>query len=148
MILYDLLSEGVAIIVSTAYLDEAERCNRVALMNDGRFMTVDAPSRIKESIGGRFIVVETDAAREAEPLVAQILPSSHITRTGNSVRIFTRGSGRDYTSVIRTALSRKKIHASIRYAEPSLEDCFNEWMRMENESRIITGKKSSRGGKH
>jgi len=47
-ILYTLLGEGVTIVVSTAYLDEAERCNRVAMMNNGKFFRNGKPSDIKK----------------------------------------------------------------------------------------------------
>ena len=49
-ILYELLSEGVTIIVSTAYLDEAERCNRVAMMHGGRFIRLGRPKEIRSGI--------------------------------------------------------------------------------------------------
>jgi ABC-2 type transport system ATP-binding protein len=50
-ILYDLLLEGVAIIVSTAYLDEAERCNTIALMYQGKFIAHGDPVSIKKETG-------------------------------------------------------------------------------------------------
>ena len=46
-ILYDLLAEGVTIVVSTAYLDEAERCNRIAMMYGGKFITDGSPQEKK-----------------------------------------------------------------------------------------------------
>lgn len=59
-ILYELLTDGVTIVVSTAYLDEAERCNRVALMYRGGFITEGRPDEIKKSIGENFIEMLTD----------------------------------------------------------------------------------------
>jgi len=50
-ILYDLVSEGVAILTSTAYLDEAERCHRVALLHQGKLLFCDTPPRLKEKLG-------------------------------------------------------------------------------------------------
>jgi len=44
-ILYEMLKEGVTILVTTAYLDEAERCNRVGLMHQGRLLALDSPVR-------------------------------------------------------------------------------------------------------
>jgi ABC-2 type transport system ATP-binding protein len=46
-ILYDLVSEGVTVVVSTAYLDEAERCHRLALLHQGRLLLCDTPARLK-----------------------------------------------------------------------------------------------------
>jgi ABC-2 type transport system ATP-binding protein len=50
-ILYDLAAEGVAILTSTAYLDEAERCHRVALLNQGKLLFCDTPANLKAALG-------------------------------------------------------------------------------------------------
>jgi ABC-2 type transport system ATP-binding protein len=50
-ILYQLLKEGITILMSTAYLDEAERCNRVGLMHEGRLIRCDTPDALKRSFG-------------------------------------------------------------------------------------------------
>jgi ABC-2 type transport system ATP-binding protein len=55
-ILYELVAEGVAILTSTAYLDEAERCHRVALMHQGKLLFCDTPANLKARIWqGRFV---------------------------------------------------------------------------------------------
>ncbi|HEX9137812.1 MAG TPA: ABC transporter ATP-binding protein, partial [Nitrospirota bacterium] len=50
-ILYDLLKEGVTILISTAYLDEAERCTRIGLMHKGRILIEDEPKKVRSSLG-------------------------------------------------------------------------------------------------
>ena len=143
MILYDLLAEGVSIVVSTAYLDEAERCNRVALMNAGRFMTVDTPHAIKESIEREFIVIESPEARRIEKIAAKALPGSHSTRSGNSVRIFAQGKSSVLLASLRKALSSAKIRPdSLRSALPSLEDCFNEYIRREDARKTASARRT------
>ncbi len=67
-ILYQLLKEGITIVMATAYLDEAERCNRVGFMNRGKLIRCDAPERLQnetgaESLEGAFIA--TSRAVEA-----------------------------------------------------------------------------------
>ncbi len=59
-ILYQLLKEGITIVMATAYLDEAERCNRVGFMHRGKLIRCDAPERLQqetnaESLEGAFI---------------------------------------------------------------------------------------------
>jgi len=65
-ILYDLLGDGVTIVVSTAYLDEAERCNRIAFMYGGRFIALGTPREIKESIKKKFMEIRVDNGMLAE----------------------------------------------------------------------------------
>lgn len=65
-ILYGLLKEGITIFVSTAYLDEAERCTRVSLMHRGKILIDDTPARIKASLGFPMVELWTGDARTAE----------------------------------------------------------------------------------
>ena len=53
-ILYDLLKEGVTIFISTAYLDEAERCHRIGLIHQGRLMSLGTPGEIKRLLPGEL----------------------------------------------------------------------------------------------
>ncbi|MDD2540205.1 MAG: ABC transporter ATP-binding protein [Desulfuromonadaceae bacterium] len=68
-ILYGLLKEGITIFVSTAYLDEAERCTRVGLMHRGKILIDDSPARIKKSLGFPMVELWTGDARKAEEFV-------------------------------------------------------------------------------
>ena len=61
--LYALAEQGVTILSSTAYLDEAERCNRVALMDRGRLLLCDTPGRLKERIPGAVVAITSPQAR-------------------------------------------------------------------------------------
>lgn len=58
-ILADLLKEKITILMTTPYLDEAERCNRVALMHNGKIISLDTPERVKNSIGKKSLEIIT-----------------------------------------------------------------------------------------
>jgi len=64
-ILSDLQKEGITILMTTPYLDEAERCNRVALMNNGKIIAVDTPQNIKNSIHKQVIEIICDDIKKA-----------------------------------------------------------------------------------
>lgn len=64
-ILSNLRTEGITIVMSTPYLDEAERCTRVAMMNIGEIIALDDPSKIKESIQKSVIEIVCSPARFA-----------------------------------------------------------------------------------
>src|SRR5579864_2291965 len=68
-ILYELISERVGILTSTAYLDEAERCHRVALLHEGRLLFCDTPDRLKSKLGkGVLSVISPEPRRSREEL--------------------------------------------------------------------------------
>ena len=79
-ILSDLKKEGITILMTTPYLDEAERCNRVALMNNGKIIAVDTPKNIKSSIQKEVIEIITDDIKKAYPVLEE--------KYGTDVQIF------------------------------------------------------------
>jgi ABC-2 type transport system ATP-binding protein len=69
-ILYDLLKEQITIFVSTAYLDEAERCTRIALIHRGNILMIDEPAKIRESLSIPMIEIASPNTRSAKKVVA------------------------------------------------------------------------------
>ncbi len=125
-ILYDLLSDGVTIVVSTAYLDEAERCNRVALMHEGRFIRLGTPSEVKSSVPGVLFEIETDDIWRAEDALNRSGEFSNIIREGKMLKVFVQNRKGD-TERIRSILAKNKTGKfSLKEKVPNLENCFME----------------------
>ena len=72
-ILSNLLKDGITIFMTTPYLDEAERCNRVALMNNGKIINLDTPEKLKESINRKVIEIVCSEVRKAANLIKEKL---------------------------------------------------------------------------
>lgn len=125
-ILYGLLAEGVTIVVSTAYLDEAERCNRVALMYEGRFVVTGSPTEIKAGIGRALVEIRPSDVWKAEAALRESGEFASIIREGNALRFFVDDAGRA-DARIRKVLSRKGIRSGPAETRvPTLENCFME----------------------
>ncbi len=125
-ILYDLLSEGVTIVVSTAYLDEAERCNRVALMHAGGFITLGLPGDIKLGMKKTLLEVIVDDTWRAESLLKKHTEFAGVMREGKALRVFTPDA-RAAEKKIRSLFARKGLRlGAVREKLPSLENCFME----------------------
>lgn len=123
-ILYDLLAEGVTIVVSTAYLDEAERCNRLAMMYRGRFMTSGTPREVKRSMKGTFVELVTTHPLRSEMLLKHLDEFRGIILAGRSLRLFVDDLQKA-APLIASTLSKHKIEVlSMEEKLPSLEDCF------------------------
>ncbi|MFN3873835.1 MAG: ABC transporter ATP-binding protein [Ignavibacterium sp.] len=71
-ILSSLLKEGITIFMTTPYLDEAEQCNRVALMHRGEIIGLDTPERIKNSVGEKSIEIITNDIRSSYKILKSI----------------------------------------------------------------------------
>ena len=129
-ILYELLSREVTIIVTTAYLDEAERSNRIALMYRGRFIRLGSPALIKNEIKKKMLSVVVADSKKAEA-VLRTITDMHIIRTGNSLRLFTDSVDKSRKR-IEHLLGRHRVDiVSIEEAAPRLEDSFIEIVSRE-----------------
>ena len=123
-ILYQLVRDGVTLFVSTAYLDEAERCNRLALIHEGRLLGVGTPDEVKKMMPGTLIEVRTDAPRRTAALLREQLPTDSVGLFGDRVHIATRNSA-GIEARIRDLLSTAGFTIeSLHPIEPSLEDVF------------------------
>ncbi len=134
-ILYDLLTDGVTIIVSTAYLDEAERCSRIALMYNGSFINIGEPKSVKSMIDEVFLEIICSDPRKGETLLKKSKEYGRVLRTGERLKLFVRDRKKD-SSAIKKAFAAKGITLkSIREIDPSLEDVFVEIITREKEGK-------------
>src|SRR5574340_997286 len=110
-ILYQLLKEGVTILVSTAYLDEADRCNRVGLIHKGRLLACDTPESLKGLMHGAILEVRTGEARRAAGFLRQQLPGASVGLFGDRVHVVTDDPDRTSTAI--TAILRQEGFPSL-----------------------------------
>jgi ABC-2 type transport system ATP-binding protein len=86
-ILYDLLREEVTIFVSTAYLDEAERCTRIGLLHRGKILIEGMPVNVKNSLGLPMIEVWSDDSRTAQEIVKGIAGVKGVSIYGDKLHV-------------------------------------------------------------
>ena len=122
-ILYDLLKAGVSILVSTAYLDEAERCTRIGLMHNGRILIEDEPKNVRSSLRLPMIEVWSDNARSALEQVRHLDGVHGVSLYGDRLHISLeeRVNAAEIVGKIRHAGIDIKDFRDIL---PSLEDVF------------------------
>lgn len=122
-LLYDLLKEGVTILVATSYMDEAERCNRLAVLNRGEVIASGSPQEVKELVPGRILEVETPDAVEGLR-VARSLPQALLATTfGDNLRILL-GESVSREDTLRQLQAGGVEIDSAREFPPSIEDAF------------------------
>ncbi len=122
-ILSNLLKEGITIFMSTPYLDEAERCNRVALMHKGKIISLDTPQRIKESINKMIAEIVCTNVREAYKLIRSEL-DNEVQLFGDRINVMIDKSDNNYNE-IENLLKKNSIEIiNHRIITPSLENVF------------------------
>ena len=123
LILHEMVSEGVTVVVSTSYLDEAERCDRVALLHHGRILALDRPEALQSSLEGRMRAVRTPQSRGARDALRGVPGVRSAVLFGDVVHVLTQPDLAD--NVLLGALASAGIRGvEIQDEEPSLEDVF------------------------
>jgi ABC-2 type transport system ATP-binding protein len=131
-ILYEMLKEGVTILVTTSYLDEAERCHRVGLIHRGRLMAVDAPGALKRRPGGDLIEIQVRDVWRARQRLADVAQAKSVTLFGHRLHVAVDNRVRDLPAVLDALEADGLDPHDPRTVMPSLEDVFISMLEKEN----------------
>ncbi len=122
-ILSDLLKDGLTIFMTTPYLDEAERCNRVALMHEGRLIALDEPDLLRRSINREILEIVCNDAFGTAKLIRNNFDVD-LQLFGDRLNILT-GDGESLASELLEYLKQNSVDViSWRKTIPSLENAF------------------------
>jgi ABC-2 type transport system ATP-binding protein len=135
-----MAGEGVTVLVTTHYLDEAEHCNRIALMHDGRLVALGSVSELKNVFAGRAILevscpryLEALEALEGKPWVLE----ASVFATRLHVVVADAEEGRRLTLALLAEAGNGP--ATVERIVPSLEDVFIHTVERETEARAARG---------
>jgi len=124
-----LQGEGLTLIMTTPYLDEAERCQRVALMHRGRLLAVDDPRRLREDFPGSVLEIVARPTRDAAELLRRQPGVNQVETFGERLHAVIQEAGTEEAERRARALEDKLVAADLevracRTRAPSLEDVF------------------------
>jgi ABC-2 type transport system ATP-binding protein len=123
LILHEMVREGVTALVSTSYMDEAERCDRVLLLHRGRALALDAPATLQASLQGSLVVIHTDEPRRARDVLRGLPAVVTATLFGDTVHAFLR-AGADIADLVQAVEGHGITVREARTVDASLEDVF------------------------
>jgi ABC-2 type transport system ATP-binding protein len=124
LILHEMVEEGVTVLVSTSYLDEAERCDRVALLHQGRTLALGPPDELLTLLPGEVVSIRGDDARKARDVVRGLPGVAGIALFGNVVHAVLE-DGEDVRASVTKRLEEAGMTAArVEKVEASLEDVF------------------------
>ncbi len=135
--LAQLSTDGMTILVATPYLDEAERCHRVALMHDGRIHRTGTPDELRRGLGLQRLEVQASDLRLAATALAGQRELADVQRFGDRLDVMVRDASAG-ERVVRAALSAAGVAVEeVRRATPTLENAFVSILReLEGETPI------------
>ncbi|RJP86524.1 MAG: ABC transporter ATP-binding protein [Desulfobacteraceae bacterium] len=128
-ILTELHLRGTTILVTTPYMDEADRCSRVGLMYEGRLVECDSPRNIREKLEGEVIVIQPEDWQEALKTLASADGVREAQTYGASIHLLV-DSGKRRLPEIEQSLRRARLqYRSIRIAPARMEEAFISLIR-------------------
>lgn len=127
-----LKAQGITIVVSTPYMDEASKCDVISLMKDGRFFRTDTPEAIVKGFGKRMYELDVQGSIvRALDDVASVQGVESCSPFGDRIHIVSPSLGREELSGRLSAIGYDT--SSLREAVPTVEDCFIEFDSRQNE---------------
>ena len=135
LIVHDMVAAGVTAIVSTAYMDEAERCDRVALLDRGRLLALDTPAALMAATRGEILAIAVADPRAARAAIRGHPAVASATVFGDRLHVTVADMERDQAAVTAAlGAAGHPVTAAERIA-PSMEDVFMDRIAAAGEER-------------
>lgn len=124
LIVHDMVAEGVTVVVSTAYMDEAERFDRLAVLHQGRLLALDRPDTLQQALQGEVLAVEVDRPRDARDVALQLPTVRRASVFGDRLHVTLRDEGQDPSQLLAALADKGMAVSGASPITPSMEDVF------------------------
>ena len=123
-LIYDLAGRGTTVFVSTHYMEEAEYCHRLALMNRGRLIALDRPAALRAAMAAPLLAIEVADSPRAVAVLAREPGVIEASLKGRLVHVLVEDAAAARDALPRALAAKGIPVADVRAVEPSLEDVF------------------------
>lgn len=124
-LLSELLAQGITIVMATPYLDEAERCSRVAMLHEGRLLALDRPAALRSTLGGSLYEVIVREHRRAAAALAEVPGVLDVQMFGERAHVRVEQREEHAAEQLAARLTAAGLTVtSVRGIATSLEDVF------------------------
>ena len=122
--LFELAENGTTILVSTHYMDEAERCHRLAILDNGNKVADGEPAQLQSSIGMIVLEVNADSPGNAQKALRQHPDIVSVTQLGIRLRVLVADDHENPQRLVQSCLNDQGLQAEVQIIAASLEDVF------------------------
>ncbi len=122
--LFDMVDQGTTILVSTHFMDEAERCHRLAILDQGRLVADGAPDDLMANVGATVVQVESDASRAIRQAILELDDVWHVAQLGNRLHALLRPDLADPLAMLERRIAPVDSNANLKIIAANLEDVF------------------------
>ena len=119
-----LRDQGKTVLITTNYLEEAQAlCERLAIIDHGKLITVDTPEHLKQSFGGTILELETSQPFERVDEIRQLSGVKEVTQEGRRLKVTTAGVDRIVPRIVNIVSQEAELHDLV-VREPTLDEIF------------------------
>jgi ABC-2 type transport system ATP-binding protein len=136
-ILQSLRKSGITIVMSTPYLDEAERCSRVALLNLGRILRIDTPEALRLEMTGEVLEIVCDPVRKGFAALRGRPEILEVQAFGDRLNVIVRSAARDLPAVERVLRASGVVPTGVRSITPTLENVFISLLTHAKQNEVL-----------
>ncbi|MCJ7630373.1 MAG: ABC transporter ATP-binding protein [Longimicrobiales bacterium] len=136
LILHEMVEDGVTVMVSTSYLDEAERCDRVVLLHEGKVLAMDTPSALLDLLPGQVVSVKGPEPRKTRDLIRGMPGVVSTALFGNSVHAVLAEGGEALMRLAEALVVAGLAADKVEPVEPTLEDVFLHLVRAKEVENV------------
>ena len=122
--LFDMVDQGTTILVTTHFMDEAERCHGLAILDRGALVASGSPMDMKENLAATVIEIESDQARTVRNELMQLSTVIDVAQLGTRLHALIDPAELSPVEMINAELGKKNLAAESRIVVPNLEDVF------------------------
>ncbi len=122
--LFRLAEAGTTIMVSTHYMDEAERCHRLAILDRGVKVADGTPQSLQKKTGMNVVEVNADDPYAAQSALADVVEIASVTQLGVRLRALLRSQHENPERIVEQALAAQNVSAQVARSAASIEDVF------------------------
>ena len=137
-LIHSLAGDGVSVLVSTHYMDEAEYCHRAALINQGRLIAIGSPDELKRTaLGGELLLLECDALGPALAALEHAPGVLDCSVFGNALHVLVGDAERSLRELPAYLAQKNLSQTRLDRIHPSLEDVFVQLIAVDSAKRRI-----------
>jgi len=122
--LFDLIEDGTTVLVTTHFMDEAERCHALAILNEGALVADGAPKHLMETLDATVIEAESERARAVRTELLSLQDVIDVAQIGSRLHVLVDPARNDPEAFLTARLRDKNLEAVLRQVKPNLEDVF------------------------
>ena len=122
--LFDLIDQGTTILVTTHFMDEAERCYSLAILDEGRLVADGSPESLMTDLPASVVEVETENARAVRTALMAADEVYDVAQIGSRLHALVDPRRDEPLAYLEELLSAASLPATLRRVKPNLEDVF------------------------